>query len=470
MPTALHVLIFFPRGGSSQVVRSLARTLPVAPGGWGVKVVAGSLGPPGAPGNAATFFSGAAELVAVPYDQALPSVAPQAAWIPMHPSYEDRPEAPDRVFAVLDDATAEHLISAWERILGAEGVLDDVAVAHLHHLTPAHAAIARLAPQLPRVTHLHGTELLMLEAIERGAPWPHGLAWRERLREWARASTWLITATESAARDAVRLLGVAPGRIAVIHNGVDPTLFDARRSSASVRRAHWHRWLVEDPRGWSPTDPRPGSVRYEPADLAPIESPGATIVLFVGRFTAVKRAALLIRAHAQARARLAQPVPLVLVGGAQEEWEGEHPAEAASASPFRDEVFLTGWREQHELPASLAAADLLAVPSVAERFGQVYVEAMAMGVPPIACNVFGPPTFIDADPRSSCRAGWLVPPDDEAALADALVAAVSDPAERALRAANGRALVARSLTWPQIAAQIAALYEQARASTRSATT
>ena len=84
--------------------------------------------------------------------------------------------------------------------------------------------------------------------------------------------------------------------------------------------------------------------------------------------------------------------------------------------------------------------------------------------------MFGPPTFIDADPRSSCRAGWLVPPDDEAALADALVAAVSDPAERALRAANGRALVARSLTWPQIAAQIAALYEQARAPTRSATT
>src|SRR5665213_531539 len=195
MPTAMHVLIFFPRGGSSQVVRSLARTLPVAPSGWRVKVVAGSLGPPGAPGNAATFFSGIPDLVAVPYDEPVRSSGPEAARIPMHPSYEDRPGAPDRVFAALDDATAEQLIFAWERILGAEGVLDDVAVAHLHHLTPAHAAMARIAPSLPRVTHLHGTELLMLEAIERGAPWPYAVAWRERMREWARASTRLIVAT-----------------------------------------------------------------------------------------------------------------------------------------------------------------------------------------------------------------------------------------------------------------------------------
>ena len=451
MPTALHVLLFFPRGGSSQVVRSLARALPGAPGGWRVRVVSGSLGPPGAPGNAGAFFSGLADLVVVPYDQAARSAAPQAAPIPMHPSYEDRPGAPDRVFAALDDATAEHLTSAWEGILGARGVLDDVAVAHLHHLTPAHAAIARLAPQLPRVTHLHGTELLMLEAIERGAPWPYGRAWWERMRVWARASTRLIVATRSAARDAVRLLGVPAARIAVIPSGVDLSLFDGRRASARARRAHWRSWLVDDPRGWSAADPRPGSIRYEPADLAPLDTPGATIALYVGRFTAVKRAALLVRAHARARAALGRPLPLVLVGGAPGEWEGEHPAEAAWASPFRDEIFLAGWREQGELPAALAAADLLAVPSVAERFGQVYVEAMAMGVPPIACDAFGPPTFIDADPRSPARAGWLVPPDDEVALGHALAAAASDPAERAIRAANGRTLIARFFTWPRIA-------------------
>jgi glycosyltransferase involved in cell wall biosynthesis len=313
------------------------------------------------------------------------------------------------------------------------------------------------------VTHLHGTELLMLEAIQGGAPWTHGRAWWERMREWAGASTRLIVATESAADDAVRLLGVAAARVAVVPGGVDTSLFDGRRASARARRAHWRSWLVEDPQGWSPADLHPGSIRYEPADLAPLEAPGATITLYVGRFTAVKRAALLVRAHARARAALRRPLPLVLVGGAPGEWEGEHPAEAARASPFRDEVFLAGWREQGELPSALAAADLLAVPSVAERFGQVYVEAMAMGVPSIACDAFGPPTFIDADPHSPSRAGWLVPPDDEIALGHALAAAASDPAERAIRAANGRKLVARSLTWPRIAARTAAVYDEALA-------
>ena len=40
---------------------------------------------------------------------------------------------------------------------------------HLHHLTPLNAAAALAAPGVPVVGHLHGTELMMLEAIERGA-------------------------------------------------------------------------------------------------------------------------------------------------------------------------------------------------------------------------------------------------------------------------------------------------------------
>ena len=77
----------------------------------------------------------------------------------------------------------------------------------------------------------------------------------------------------------------------------------------------------------------------------------------------------------------AAPLPLVLWGGFPGEWEGEHPADAAARSPWGHEVFLAGWRSHDELPGVLAAADVMAVPSVAERFGQVYVEAMAMRVP-----------------------------------------------------------------------------------------
>ena len=34
---------------------------------------------------------------------------------PMHPSYEDRPDAPDRVFAALDDDAYEDHVAAWSR-------------------------------------------------------------------------------------------------------------------------------------------------------------------------------------------------------------------------------------------------------------------------------------------------------------------------------------------------------------------
>jgi glycosyltransferase involved in cell wall biosynthesis len=86
---------------------------------------------------------------------------------------------------------------------------------------------------------------------------------------------------------------------------------------------------------------------------------------------------------------------------------------------------------------------------------------MAMGVPPIAVRAGAPPSFIDDDPASPARAGWLVPPDDEAALARTLVAAARDPAERALRGANGRRLVASRFGWPAIARRVLRIYEEA---------
>ena len=50
-------------------------------------------------------------------------------------------------------------------------------------------------------------------------------------------------------------------------------------------------------------------------------------------------------------------------------------------------------------------ADLL-TSSTAPGGGQVYVEAMAMGLPVIACRAAAPPTYIDDDPASPHRCGW----------------------------------------------------------------
>ena len=55
---------------------------------------------------------------------ALDAPDPMAARPPMHPSYEDRPGAPDRVFAALDDADYEHQVATWARVLEGAGAAD----------------------------------------------------------------------------------------------------------------------------------------------------------------------------------------------------------------------------------------------------------------------------------------------------------------------------------------------------------
>ncbi len=168
----------------------------------------------------------------------------------MHPSFEDRAGAPDRVFAALDDTDFERQVRTWSAALLAAGAAD-ADVLHLHHLTPIDAAAARVAPDTPVVSQLHGTELMMLEAIDAGlgASWPYAEAWAERLREWAARATRLVIATPRGCERAHDVLGVPADRIDVVPNGVDATRF----SPAPVDRGEiWRRVLLERPLGWRP--------------------------------------------------------------------------------------------------------------------------------------------------------------------------------------------------------------------------
>ena len=66
--SVVSALFFFPRGGSAQVTRSLARALPAV--GWQPTLVAGSLGRAGEPTHAASFFAGI-DVHALDYSPAL---------------------------------------------------------------------------------------------------------------------------------------------------------------------------------------------------------------------------------------------------------------------------------------------------------------------------------------------------------------------------------------------------------------
>ena len=435
-------LLFFPRGGSAQVACYLARSLP----GWDVTIACGSLGEPSDPSYAGSFYAGL-DVRALDYTEWAAAPDPVAAGF--QPSYEDRPGAPDRVFAGVDEADYERLVGLWERQLEAAGA-GEADVLHLHHLTPINEAAERAFPDVPRIGHLHGTELLMLREIEAGPPagWPFAREWAKRMLRWARGCERLLVLSPDAVRRVPGLLGVDPSRVVWAPNGFDPEGFDRRPLTGDARLAHWRRWLVEEPRGW---DEQGETVAYTESQLEPFAD-GGPVMLYVGRFTEVKRVPLLVRAHAQAG--FGRRAPLVLLGGFPGEWEGEHPLRAVRETGDPD-VFLAGWRGHEDLPDGLNAADLLVLPSVHEQFGAVIVEAMACGLPAVAIDAHGPAEIV-ADGST----GWLVPPDDLEGLAAALTEAVDDDAERRRRGAAAYQAARGRYSWPALARGLAGVYKE----------
>jgi glycosyltransferase involved in cell wall biosynthesis len=267
------------------------------------------------------------------------------------------------------------------------------------------------------------------------------------MRTWAaRCERLLVLSPDQVAR-AAGLLGVDPERCVLAPNGFDPVAFRPRPVD---RPALWRRHLVEHPEGWRPGGEE-GSIRYRADELAPLEA--GPVVLTVGRFTAVKRMGLLVRAFAAAD----RPGALVVLGGFPGEWEGEHPWEAAR-DVGASTVFLAGWHDHAALPDFLNAADVVALASVREQFGLVLVEGMACGLPAVAVDRFGPAGIVTPG-----RTGWLVEPDDEASLAAALQDALDDPAERRRRGAAARRDALARFSWPALAARLARVFDEVAA-------
>ncbi len=98
-------------------------------------------------------------------------------------------------------------------------------------------------------------------------------------------------------------------------------------------------------------------------------------------------------------------------------------------------------------------ADVFVSPSWAESFPYTVLEAMAAGRPVVATDVGGVREAV-----LHGRTGLLVPPRDSIALADAIVALLSDPPRAAQLGAAARELVARRFTVERMVAETASVY------------
>lgn len=132
---------------------------------------------------------------------------------------------------------------------------------------------------------------------------------------------------------------------------------------------------------------------------------------------------------------------LVLIGDGPERAELEARAQRLALAGW---VELPGPRPQEEVAAALKAAHVFVMPCRRDRTGDmdgiptVFMEALATARPVVSCAVSGVPELV-----RDGETGILVPPDDPAALADAVGRLAADAGLRARLGAQGRALVER---------------------------
>ena len=180
----------------------------------------------------------------------------------------------------------------------------------------------------------------------------------------------------------------------------------------------------------------------EPIDLAewdrrfaaaPRRPPAHPVVLCVARMYPRKRIVDLLEAAMLLQSKI--PEARVRIVGKGPEWE------AVTAVHGRlgvgETVALLGDISREQLAEEYVNATIFCLPSVQEGFGIVFLEAMAAGLPVIACRAAAIPEVVEDGVM-----GVLVPPRDPAALAAGLVELLSSPERRRNMGEAGRRRVA----------------------------
>lgn len=103
----------------------------------------------------------------------------------------------------------------------------------------------------------------------------------------------------------------------------------------------------------------------------------------------------------------------------------------------------------------LAAADVFVLPSRSEGFSNAIIEAMAAGLPVVATNVGG-----NAEAVQNGVSGYIVPSEDPAALAAAILQLLNDPTQAKAMGEAGRHLAAEKFTTEAMMTQTTTTYRR----------
>lgn len=196
----------------------------------------------------------------------------------------------------------------------------------------------------PFVAHVHATE------VDRTAGKPNSYIF-DREREGIIAADRVISVSNFTKEVLVRNYGVNADKIEVVHNGIDVN----------------------------------GKQSTQKSGILELKKLGYKIVLFVGRITIMKGADYLI--YAAKKVLEYNPKVIFVLAGAGD-MEGQIMKQAAELG-ISNKVLFPGFLRGEELATAYRSADLFVMPSVAEPFGMVPLEALLYGTPVLISKTSG---------------------------------------------------------------------------------
>ncbi|MGI8499370.1 MAG: N-acetyl-alpha-D-glucosaminyl L-malate synthase BshA [Gemmatimonadaceae bacterium] len=254
-------------------------------------------------------------------------------------------------------------------------------ILHAHYAIP-HATSAWIAREMLQdsgsdvqiITTLHGTDITLIGQDPSFQPITKFSIER---------SDGLTAVSRYLQQETYKAFGCDSCAVDVIHNFIDPTVYD---------RTRW-----------------PPSLREQFGD-------GRRVLMHVSNFRPVKRVRDVVQIFARVRKEI--PSVLVMVGDGPERVNAE--AEARSLG-VHDSTFFLG--KLDAVAPLLSCADLFLLPSQLESFGLSALEALACGVPVVASNAGGLPELVVEGVT-----GALCPVGDVEGMAEAAITILRDPA------------------------------------------